>query len=183
MSVNQNIFSCLSILLSISFLTSCTPIVHHADPFNNYNDSDFPWEHLPVIKPIEAIREKPSKPWSLELLNTLLIKLPKSQEQEVDAYYGFTRVWELEKFAVKDGVIMAYSSYVDKDADAYVQDNYYHWFVMVMDKDITQGFQTEDEFRQYIQTLGIQEPDWLTPDDAFKQFLDTGCLEWFPDCK
>jgi len=78
---------------------------------------------------------------------------------------------------------MAYSPYVDKHADDYIQDNYYHWFVMVMDKYITQGFHTEAEFRAYIQTLGIQDPDWQTPDEAFKQFLDTGCLAWFPDCK
>ena len=179
----KNMLSRLMILLSISFLTSCTPVVYHADPFYNYNDSEFPRDYLPVIKPVEARRERPSDPWSLELLNVLLIELPKSQEQEVTTYYGYTHVKKLEKFAVKDGVIMAYSSYVDKEVDAYIQNNYYHWFVMVLSKDTTEGFHAEDEFRQYIQTFGIQDPDWQTPDEAFDHFLETGCLDWFPDCE
>jgi hypothetical protein len=78
---------------------------------------------------------------------------------------------------------MAYSGYVDKNADAYIQDNYYHWFVLIPDKKIAEGFHTEEEFRQYIQMLGIQDPDWLTPDDAYEEFRLTGCLDWIPDCK
>ena len=76
---------------------------------------------------------------------------------------------------------MAYSAYVDKDSDAYIQENYYHWFVVIPEKKISEGFHTEDEFRQYIQTLGIQDPDWQTPDEAYEQFRRTGCLEWIPD--
>jgi hypothetical protein len=77
---------------------------------------------------------------------------------------------------------MAYSAHVDKDADVFIQDNYYHWFVMVPGKNTTKGFLTEDEFRQYIQTFGIQDPDWQMPDQAYKQFSQIGCLEWLPDC-
>ena len=54
---------------------------------------------------------------------------------------------------------------------------------MVPTKNITKGFHTEDEFRQYIQTLGIQDPDWQTPDAAFAKYAQTGCLDWIPDCK
>ena len=90
--------------------------------------------------------------------------------------------FELEKFAVKKDVIMAYSAYVNKEVDAYIQDNYYHWFVIIPDKKIAEGFHMEDEFREYVQTLGIQDIDWQTPEEAYKQFKQTGCLEWFPDC-
>ena len=169
----------LMILLSISYMTSCTTLVHHADPFYNYNDRDFPRDHLPLIDPIEATRERPSSPWSLELLNVLWISVPNSQVE-----YPYDLVKELEKFAVKDGVIMAYSSYVNMQADAYILKNYYHWFVMVPSKNVTEGFHTENEFRQYVQTFGIQDPDWQTPDEAFHKFLQTGgCLDWIPDCK
>ena len=78
---------------------------------------------------------------------------------------------------------MAYSTYVDTGAPDYIQDNYYHWFVLIPAKEIGEGFHAEDEFREYIQTLGIQNPDWQTPDEAYKKFKETGCLEWIPDCK
>jgi len=187
--MNKTVFY-LILLLSLSYVTSCAPPaqptdlpIQHADPFYNINDNDYPLLHLPLIKPIEAIHQDGSSPWDLELLNILWIKLPKSQEQEVTAYYGYNPVKELEKFAVKDGVIMAYSAYVDQQADPYIRNDFYHWFVMVPSKNITKGFHIEDEFRQYIQSLGVQDPDWQTPDEAYKQFSRTGCLKWIPDCK
>jgi len=169
---------------SIYFRSRGVPLTHHADPFYDFNDSDFPRNHLPLINPIEATREKSDAPWRLELRNALWIELPKSQEQEVREVYGYTSVEELEKFAVEEGVIMAYSPYIDQQANPYIQDNYYHWFVMVPSQDITAGFHTEEEFRQYIQTLGIQEPNWQKPDEAFVKYVDMGgCLDWIPDCK
>ena len=173
----------LMILLSICFLPSCTPKIQHADSFYNYNESDFPRDHLPVLNPVEATRDGPNSSWNLKLLNSLHIDMPKSQEQEVQKVYIYSRVAELEKFAVKDGVIMAYSGHVNQLADAYIRENFYHWFVMIPGEDITKGFHTEDEFNHYIGTFGIQDPDWQTPDDAFDMFLKTGCLDWFPDCK
>jgi hypothetical protein len=174
----KNLFFYLMILLSISLLTSCTPLVHHADPFYNVND-DFSMNRIPLINPIEANRLSSSFPWDIELHPGMWVDFPKSQ----GLYYLYGHVHELEKFAVKNGVIMAYSSYIDKDADAYIQNNYYHWFVIVPNKEITKGFHTENEFREYIQTLGVEDSDWQTPDEAFEQFRRTGCLEWIPDCK
>lgn len=172
----------LMVFLIIVFFTSCTPLVHHADPFYDLNGSDYPRGHIPLINPVQATRDIRSSSWNLELLNSLHIDLPKSQEEEVRKVYIYSRVEELEKFSVKDGVILAYSPHTNQMADAYIQDNFYHWFVMVPSDDITEGFHTEDEFTQYIETMGIQDPDWQTPDDAYDQFLDTGCLDWFPDC-
>ena len=174
----------LMILFSLSYVTSCAPPaqptappVQHADPFYNINHNDYPLIHLPLINPIEADREAGRTPWRVFLPYGPWVSVPNSQEE-----YGYA-IEELEKIAVKNGVIMAYSSYVDTGADAYIQDNYYHWFVLIPDKKIAEGFHTEDEFREYIQTLGIQDPDWQTPDEAYKQFKQTGCLEWIPDCK
>ena len=169
----------LTLVLSISCLTSCAPFVHHADPFYDFNDNDFPRNYLPLLNPFEATRKNSSSPWSVSLLPYgPWVHIPNS-----DADYPYSRVQKLEKISVKNGVIMAYSSYVDKQIDAYIQDNYYHWFVIVPDKKIVRGFHTEDEFNQFIQTLGIQGPDWQTPDEAFKKFSETGCLDWIPDCK
>lgn len=171
----------LMILLSISYLTSCAHLGHYSDPFYNFyfNENDYPGYRLPIIKPYSAKRDNLSSPWYLGLAEILWVQIPNSN----NAYYAYTHVEELEKFAVKNGVITAYSSYVDKQADAYIQNNYYHWFVSVPDENMAKGFHTEDEFNQYIQTLGIQNPDWQTPDEAFKKFAETGCLDWIPDCK
>lgn len=160
-------------------MTSCTRRVQHSDSFYNQNDDDFPRNHFPLIKPIKATRDRSFDPWFLGLGNTIRVQIPNSN----NAYYAYSLVKELEKFAVKNGVIMAYSLYVDEQTDAYIQDNYYHWFVMIPSKDTAVGFHTEDEFDQYIQALGIQDPDWQTPDEAFDKFAETGCLEWIPDCK
>lgn len=174
----------LVLFLSLSCLTSCAPpaqptasSVQHTDPFYDFNDDDYPLLHLPMIKPIKATRQDGRSPWRVFSIYGPWVDIPNSQES-----YPYS-IEELEKFAVQNGVIMAYSSYVDTGADAYVQDNYYHWFVIIPEKEIAEGFHTEDEFRQYIQTLGIQDPDWQTPDDAYEQFTQTGCLEWIPDCK
>jgi hypothetical protein len=168
----------LILLLSISYLTSCTPYIKHADTFYNVNDGIDP-RRIPLIKPIDVIHLNSSSLWDLDLLPSMWIDYPKSQ----GLYYLYGYVHELEKFAVNNGIIMAYSSYVDEEADAYIQENYYHWFVLIPDKEITKGFHTEDEFNEYTQSLGVEEPDWQTPDKAHKQFRKTGCLEWIPDCK
>jgi hypothetical protein len=168
----------LIILISISCMTCCTRPIQHSDPFYNLNDNDFPRNHLPLINPIEATSKNSSSPWRLNLMPYApSVPIPNSQD-----VYVYGNVLPLEKFAVKNGVIMAYSSDVDTEADTYIQDNYYHWFVLIPDKKIAEGFHTEDEFQQYIQTLDIQNPDWQTPDEAYDKFAETGCLEWIPDC-
>src|SRR5689334_22960803 len=105
------------VFISISFLTNCAPLVHHSDPFYNEDGNDFPRNHIPLIKPIQATREKSFSPWYLGLGDTLWIQIPNSN----NAYYAYDLVDELEKFAVKNGAVMAYSRYVDKQADVYIQ--------------------------------------------------------------
>lgn len=178
-----NIVFEFSLMLLILLFSSCAPPaqptdpVQHTDSFYNINDDDYPLLHLPLIKPVEAKRQDGRTPWRVFLPYGMFVSIPNSQEE-----YAYD-IEELEKFAVQNGVIMAYSSYVNKEAVAYIQENYYHWFVIIPEKEIAEDFHTEDEFNQYIQTLGIQEPDWQTPDEAYEQFTQTGCLDWIPDCK
>jgi hypothetical protein len=177
-------FAHLMIFLSISFLTGCIPLVHHANPFYDLNTDDFPLIHLPLIEPIEATQIRSSSPWDLGPFYGLHIEIPKSREEEIQKIYSYNGVEDLEKFAVQDGVIMAYSANVDQEADAYIRNDFFHWFVIVPSKKITKGFHTEDEFRQYIQTIGIQDPVWWKPKDAYHKYsLNGGCIDWIPDCK
>ena len=183
--MKKNVFY-LILLLSLSYVTSCAPPaqhtvppVQHADPFYDVNHDDYPLLHLPLINPIEAKRQDGRTPWRVFVPYGLWVQIPNSQD---NFFYDYA-IEELEKFAVSNGVIMAYSAYVDKAADAYIQDNYYHWFVLIPDKEIAEGFHTEAEFRQYIQTLDVGDPDWQTPDETYEHFKKTGCLKWIPDCK
>ena len=167
----------LFLLISLSVVMSCRPPVQHTDPFYNYDD--FTMNRIPLINPVEANRPNSDSPWNLELDPAIwIVDYPNNR----GFHYPYASVEELEKFAVENGIVMAYSSYVNKDADAYIQDNYYHWFVMVPADEITKGFQTEDAFLEHIQTLGVEDPDWQMPDEAFQQFRKTGCLAWIPDC-
>lgn len=160
------------LLLSISFLTSCSPPARYADPFYNVNYDDDPLHHLPLIKPIMA----DGKGTTWRVFEGPWVDIPNSDEE-----YPYS-IEDLEIFAVKNGVIMAYTSYVDIDAPAYIQDNYYHWFVIIPDKKIEEGFHTKKEFNEYIQTLGIRKPEWQKPNDVYEEFTQTGCLDWIPDC-
>jgi hypothetical protein len=135
---------------------------------------------IPLIKPTEIKYRESLHHWRILIDYGVSVHVPTRPGNVLRIY--IYAVNELEKFAVENGVIMAYSAYVDTEADAYIQDNYYHWFVLIPEQKIGEGFHTEAEFREYIQSLGIQDPDWRTPDEARKQFLRTGCLEWFPDC-
>ncbi len=128
----KKIVLCLVILLSISCTVTFPRFPssrQHADPFYNYNDKFAPGAYLPLIDPYFAVEEYPSEvttlqerlssPWQLGF-NTIWIQIPNSGTE-----YPYSSVEELEKFAVQNGVIMAYSSYVDTQADAYIQNNYY----------------------------------------------------------
>lgn len=180
----KKVFFHLMVFLSISFLTGCIPRVNHANPFYDVNDNDFPLIHLPLIEPIEATQARSSSPWTLGPIYGLNIAIPKTHEEEIQKIYSYNGVMELEKFAVQDGVIMAYSASIDQEAYAYIRNNYYHWFVIVPSKEIAKGFHTEDEFRQYIQTIGIQDPVWWKPNDAYHKYsLSGGCMDWITDCK
>lgn len=183
----MKIRSCLIIIVvCFSNVASCAQPTQytiqtnqHTDSFYDVNDKDYPLLHLPLIKPIEAKRQDGLSPWRVLLNDGPYIKIPNRQ----DIFYYDYSIEALSKFAISNGVIMAYSPYVDKNADPYVLDNYYHWFVLVPDKNIAEGFHTKDEFRRYIQSFGIKDLDWQTPDEAYRQFENTGCLEWIPDCK
>ena len=165
-----------STVILISFcLSSCTYQVQHTDQF--YNDSDsFPYLRFPLIKPYyvdSAAVTGGNEPWTMYLKK---LWAPPN-------YLYLYSVTDLRKLSVKGDVIMAYSPYVDEQADQSVRENYYHWFVVVVDKNTEAGFHTESAFLEYIQQLGIQQPDWQSPDNLHDKYYSTGCLPWIPDCK
>jgi hypothetical protein len=177
-------FLSFMIYASILLLTGCRPFVHHSNPFYDYDGDDFPIVHLPLIDPVKITQGRPSSPWKMGIPDGIYIAIPKKKEEEVQKDYLYSTVQNLEKFAIQDGVILAYSAYVDPEADEFIRNNFYHWFVIIPSKKITKGFQAEDEFREYIKTISLQNPVWWTPDEAYHKFVvNGGCMDWIPDCK
>ena len=165
---------CISITLAALYLSACNSRVQHQDAF--YNDlGDFPYLKVPLIKPFYISRPSSNSPWRSNLEGLLWA----SQ----DYSYGYYYVEDVRKLSVENGIIMAYSPYVDGQADPSIQENYYHWFVVVPDKNIAAGFKNEEPFLEYIQKLGIQRSNWRAPDDLYREIEQTGCLDWIPDCK
>ncbi len=77
---------------------------------------------------------------------------------------------------------MIYTNY-QQEIDKNVDQKILNWFVIVSAQNIEIGFDREVEFLNYIQTYGVQKPNWIEPDVTYKQFSKTGCLEWIPNCK
>jgi hypothetical protein len=163
------------IILAVFYLSSCNSRLQHKDTF--YNDlGDFPYLRLPLIKPYYVDRADSNSPWTLYLRGFLWVS------PQPHFVYGYD-VKDLRKLSVENGIIMAYSPYVDEQADQSIRDNYYHWFVIIPDRKIEAGFGNEGAFIEYVQKYGVQQPDWRTPIDIFNNFQKTGCMDWIPGCK
>ena len=169
------------LLLSIGCLTSCSPPPKpkHVDPFYNINLNEAP-VRFPLIKPMEVVYVNS---WYLDLPSRYIL-LDAVPNTEVLTYNVYDSFHGLENFAIENRIIMINSSGIDKKIDMHTPTpgNYYYWFVIDLNQEISKGFYTEAEFLEYIQMLGISAPNWQTPDEAYEQFKRTGCLKWIPDC-
>lgn len=165
----------LMIILPLFLGVGCKLGVQHDDSFYNYS-GDIGYLRLPLIKPYYMDFMDDDRGWGLRLDDGFEAPPPNDN-------WTYLTIYGINKLSVIDGVIMAYSPYVSNRADKNIRDNFLHWFVIVPDKRIEAGFETEGEFFDYIYQLGIQKPEWLDPFDAFKEFEKTGCLDWIPDCE
>ena len=158
----------LIVLLSILSVASCSDVVKHDDPFYNVSEA-FSMEssRVPLIKPIEIVN-----------VNGWILKYPV-QIKVVNGEGGKVYRIDVEKIDIQNGVIMAYSPKINEFAG----ENYYPWVVIVLEQETSKSFETEEEFLQYIQTLGISSLSWQTPTEALLLFRETGCFKWIPDCK
>lgn len=154
-------------------LLSCNSRTTSDDPFYNYS-GEYSHYRFPLIKPYYADQLDGNSPWILTLFR---LWAPPPHDD-----YSYWNVYSLQQLAVQNGVIMAYSPYIDEQANESLQEYYYHWFVIIPDKNLEMGFDNEEAFLDYIQELGITEPEWRKPEDVFKQFEQTGCLSWIPGC-
>ncbi len=146
------------------------------DPF--YNDPGWDAMRIPLIKPYEMLKLDQKLEINQKLGWSITLHVSPS-EKEV---YYYLDIHDINKIAIKNGVIMAYTNYT-QEVDTNAGEKVLYWFVIIPNKKIETGFDAEAEFLNYVQTYGIQQPPWVEPDAAYKQFDETGCLEWIPGCK
>ena len=161
------------ILLSIAvLLLGCNPSFQmHEDPFyNDVGKSDS--LRFPLIKPYYVAYLDQEFSWQMPLLAD-----PPSES----TYYYFN-LHDIRKISVENGVIMVYTPYVEHNIDQSLGQKVFHWFVIVPSSNMEVGFESEDTFLAYIKQFDINQPNWLDPNEVYKQFFQTGCLEWISDC-
>ncbi|MBK9780905.1 MAG: hypothetical protein IPP55_12780 [Anaerolineales bacterium] len=162
-------FLCLS-----AFISHCNVIEYvNEDPFYTDGGGIFNLPRFPLIKPYEAINyfdfdKNPN--WVIDF------HLPPEQRDISDYSIPF-----VERIAIENGVIMVHSPLVEKRLKPGEVD--LHWFIIIPNKKIETGFEYENEFLAYLETYGVQEPDWQDVFDIFHKFGWTWCLDWIPACQ
>jgi hypothetical protein len=162
------------IILATFFLLGCSSRIQHADSFYN-GAGEFTYARFPLIKPYDVYRMDGDSPWEISGVTGLWAPSPND-------WYDYWNLHDVQKLSVKNEVIMVYTPYVDVQADQSIKEKYFHWFVIIPEKNVAAGFENEGAFLDYIQQFGIQQPDWREPDEIYKEFERTGCLNWIPDC-
>ncbi len=133
------------------------------------------WYQIPIIEPY-YIKQYPkwSNRWDMQLL--------LDHDNRVDILYNHNVINDIEKFSVENRVILIYTEYVPIIKNDKFQYKLTPWYVLIPDQKIETGFENEEDFKAYIQQLGISNPRWIMPDDAIHKFWETECLYWIPDC-
>jgi len=142
---------------------------YSADPFYS---STGEWDsiRIPLIKPYEAVSIQGSDSWYINLLEL----------QKTGILY--ISVPDIQKIAVMNDVILAYTSY-EPDHSENMGDRVLYWFVIIPSMKIETGFNNEGNFLKYIQEHGIYDIIWESPDSIYQRFGKSGCLEWIPGCQ
>jgi hypothetical protein len=161
-------------LLAIVFstiLSSCkvTEYLQQDDFYRSGSE----WDHLrfPLIKPYYAIYITDELGWGIPLHSGI---------SDSNIYY-YTQLNDVQEISVENGVIMVYTPY-EQDVEESIGENVYNWFVFMPDQNIEMGFDNEEDFLAYIQSYGIQQSSWRTPDDILKEYDELWCLPWIPTC-
>ncbi|MCC6298614.1 MAG: hypothetical protein IT314_04910 [Anaerolineales bacterium] len=159
-------FLALLVLLisTLSCRVSSQKKPQQSDPF--YEDSgEGKFLVMPLLKPYQVVTDEGSSVgWQMDLLENPPV----------------TRVRHIEKISVQKGVIMVFAP---TNPQIFPSDPIWHWVVIVPDQEIEAGFADESDFLKYIQGFGVDAPNWIQPLEAFRQFEQTGCLSWIPNCE
>lgn len=153
------------------FMTSCNYGSKQDKQTDSFyaKSSGFDYRRLPLIKPYEAISTN-KETWDVQFH----VKGKKYPETYV------TGVINVKKVAVQNGVLMLFtpdSNFITEGLPIY------QWFVVIPEKQVEKGFETEQEFLDYLKGIGMEKPEMKDIDTLHDQFEKTKCLDWIPDCK
>jgi hypothetical protein len=160
----KNFWYVSRIVLFTILLSGCNLFAdRNQDPF--YEDSgDLDYARFPLIKPYDAVISNDKYGWQIML---------RASPPPKDIYYYYT-VHDVGEIAVEGDIIMIYTPFTEQ-VDESVGHKVLHYFFIVPNKNLETGFVSETDFLNYIQTYGIEQPNWLEPDEVYKQFENTGC--------
>jgi hypothetical protein len=144
----------------------------YSDPFYG-KGSGWDYVRFPLIKPYYAISSSGDAAWIIHLEN----ERPLSKVPFLFDIVG------VEKISVTRNVIMAYTPNDTKYGYDEQNKQELHWFILIPDEHLEIGFETENEFLDYIRQNNLSEPKWLEPLIILQKYDQTGCLDWIPDCK
>jgi hypothetical protein len=157
-------------LLVAIFSFSCFIPANNPDPFYSAW-KDWGGPRFPLIYPYDVFYIGGSEKWTITL---------HSHQKSEELHY-YQSINDVDKIFVANNVIMIHSSYEEKIENNNLNQDL-SWFVFVPNEEIEKGFEAETDFLKFIDTYGIVDLKWETPDILNRKFLDTGCLEWIPGC-
>jgi hypothetical protein len=161
---------CLVVLILLSSCALFTRL--NKDPF--YNDSGgIDSYRLPLLKPYYLRYLNSETSWDMEL----------HADPPSETTYYYLTLHDIRKVAIENGVIMVYTPFIEGNIDKSIGQKVYHWFVIVPEANIEEGFDSESALLEYVKRFDIEQVDWQNPDDLYTVFTKTGCLNWIPDCQ
>jgi hypothetical protein len=164
---NKKGISFLYIFLFFILLFGCSD----RDPFYSHG-SGIDYLRFPLIKPYYAMTLTHEEPnWNIQLE----FKPPLAKESHEFAIIG------IQKIAVSKEKIFVYSSTGTRKDPLDLQEKDFHYFILIPNENIEMGFETREEFLEYIEN-DKSTLQWLDPLTILQKFEKTGCLEWIPGC-
>jgi hypothetical protein len=173
MKKNNIQLSFLWVLLAF-LLSGCNPIKYlFGDSFYKDHGGLFGDARFPLLKPYNMQYGTKASGWYTDL---------HLGKEDSSIYFLFT-IYDIEKVAVENEIIMLYSPSARIDVhNNSINGKPYYWFIIIPDKKMEVGFDNENDFLTYVHKFGINEPQWLLPLDLHKQFDNTWCVPWSPIC-
>ncbi|MHC1730418.1 MAG: hypothetical protein AB9888_00070 [Bacteroidales bacterium] len=165
---HQSYFIVCVFLLMLSFLTSCS-----VKKTFYQNGSGLDYLRFPLLEPYYAIKIDGGNGWVISL----------HAKQSARNFWYYLDIQDVTKIAVENGMIFVYSTYSKPiEIVAGGQKKELHWFILIPGQTET-GFETEEEFNLGLWQYGINTLQWQDPLSILKEYDQTGCLDWIPDCK
>lgn len=161
---------CFVLLMNICGCQRSPSRFESQDPFYR-STGGFDYIRIPLIEPYEAINFDEKFKWYLDL----------DVSPGGDGVYVLA-IKDIKKFAIENRAIFIYTEYPEESASG-LGEPVLHWFVLLPDQNSEKGFARERDFQKYLEDTRMQDLNWVDPNDVYRQFNETGCLDWIPDCK